>query len=179
VAIVGLGAMGLVMVQLARAIGAAVVVGSDFLEDRRQRALSAGADATVDPHTSSLGETAQQLTGGRGADVVVVCPPSDAAFRDAIAAASPGARVVCFTPRAPDHPLLIDQSAMYFREINLVQSYSCGPDETREALRLLVDGRLDVLALVTHREGLEGVAAALDRAAGKSDGIKSIVYPHR
>jgi L-iditol 2-dehydrogenase len=178
VAVVGLGAMGLVMTQLARVFGAANIVGSDLLAARRERGLAAGADIVVDPGVTPLSDAARAFNG-RGADVVLICPPADAAFRDGVEAAAPGARVVCFTPRAPDRPLTIDQSMMYFREITLAQSYSCGPDETRDALGLLAGGRIDVASLVTHREGLAGVAAALERTAGKSDAIKSIIFPQQ
>lgn len=179
VAIVGLGAMGLVMIQLARHFGAAAVVGSDLLGDRRQRALACGADVAVDPTQTTLAEAARSVSAGRGADVVIICPPGDDAFRDGIAAAAPGSRVVCFTPRAPERPLSIDQSHMYFREISLRQSYSCGPSETREALRLLAHDKLDVATLVTHRDGLTGVAAALERTAAKGGTIKTIVFPQQ
>jgi L-iditol 2-dehydrogenase len=177
VVIIGLGAMGLVMVQLARVFGAGIVLGSDPVPDRRRRALQLGAAAAIDPQATPLAEAVRDCTGGRGADVVVVCPPGDAAIRDGISAGAPGARVVCFTPRGPDQPLTIDQSAMYFREVALLQSYSCGPDETRAALDLLADHRIDVHSLVTHRVPLDGVASALARAAGKDDGIKTIVFP--
>lgn len=179
VAIVGLGAMGLVMIQLARHLGAAAVVGSDMLDDRRRRALAYGADVVVDPAVTTLAHAARSVSGGRGADVVIICPPGDDAFGDGIAAAAPGGRAVCFTPRAPDRPLTIDQSRMYFREVSLVQSYSCGPEETRDALRLLAHGKLDVASLITHRDGLAGVATALERTAAKGGTIKTIVFPQQ
>lgn len=177
--IVGLGAMGLLMTQLARAYGAAIVVGSDFNGARRERAVAMGADAAWDPSAVDVPAVIGDLSNGRGADVVIVCPGDPRAVQAGIAAAAPGARVVCFTPQAPDVPLTVDQSRMYFREIMLVQSYSCGPDETREALGLLVDGSIDVGGIITHRIGLDGVADALERAKGKGDGIKSVVYPNR
>jgi L-iditol 2-dehydrogenase len=91
--------------------------------------------------------------------------------------AAPGARVVCFTPLPPDEPLTVDQNLLYFGEITLLQSYSCGPDETRESLRLLAERKLTVDALVTHRAGLDGVGLALERARGKGDGLKTIILP--
>jgi L-iditol 2-dehydrogenase len=179
VAVIGLGGMGLVMVQLARVYGAALVLGSDFVSERRTLALSLGADHALDPRDADLAETVQERTGGRGADVVLVTPADADAIRAATMAAAPGGRVVCFTPLPPDHSLEIDQSAMYFREITLTQSYSCGPDETRAALKLLHDHRIRVDSLITHRAGLDGVAGALERAGAKGPGIKSIIYPHR
>jgi L-iditol 2-dehydrogenase len=94
-----------------------------------------------------------------------------------IVAAAPGARVVCFTPLPPGDPVGIDLTELYFKEISLHQSYSCGPDETREALELLHGGQIEVASLITHRVGLNGVGAALERARGKADGLKTVILP--
>lgn len=177
VLIVGLGAMGLLMVQLARVAGAARVCASDPLADRRALGLRFGADNVVDPHVDDVPDAVRAVTAGRGADVVIVTPGDARAIRAGIAAASPGARVVCFTPLGPDAPLVLDQGKLYFREIALLQSYSCGPDEMRSALALLRDGQIDVEPLVTHTAGLDGVDAALRRAAGKAVGIKTVILP--
>jgi L-iditol 2-dehydrogenase len=170
--------MGLLMTQLARTYGAATVLGSDFDGERRAHAVAFGADAAFDPASVDVPAAVADRSDGRGADVVIVCPGDPRAVQAGIAAAAPGARVVCFTPQAPDVPLTIDQSRMYFREITLVQSYSCGPDETREALALLIDASIDIGGIITHHAGLDGVAEALDRAKGAGGGLKSVIHPH-
>jgi L-iditol 2-dehydrogenase len=169
--------MGLLMTQLARTYGAATVLCSDFNGERRGHAVTLGADEAFDPASIDVPAAVAERSDGRGADVVIVCPGDPRAVQAGIAAAAPGVRVVCFTPQAPDVPLTIDQSRMYFREITLVQSYSCGPDETREALALLRDGAIDVGGMITHRAGLDGVADALERAKGKGGGLKSVIRP--
>ncbi len=176
--IVGLGAMGLVMAQLARVFGAERVTAADFDAGRRRLGRSLGVDIALDPATDDPSAAVAAASGGRGADVVLVTPGDPAAVRAGIRAAAPGARVVCFTPQAPDVPLALDQNLMYFREIALLQSYSCGPDETRQALDLLAAHAIDMSPLITHRAGLDGVAAGLDRALAKSDGIKTIILPN-
>jgi L-iditol 2-dehydrogenase len=162
VLIVGLGAMGLLLGQLAHASGVASVAGADLLPARRAFARRFGI--------------LEDVPEGRGPDVVIVTPGSDTAIRAGLGRAAPGARVVCFTPLDPATPLLIDQSALYFREVELLHSYSCGPDETRDALALLVAGAIETAPLVTHSVPLEGVADALERAH-HAVGIKTIVYP--
>jgi L-iditol 2-dehydrogenase len=179
VLIVGLGAMGLLMVQLARVYGAGRVLGSDYLSDRRNYALDFGADEVFDAAEDDLAAAVRRQTNGRGPDVIVVCPGDPRAVRTAVDAAAPGARIVCFTPLPPESCLPINLSTLYFREITLAQSYSCGPDETREALRLLREHCVHVEPLVTHRVGLDGVADALERARGKGGGLKTVVLPHR
>lgn len=205
VLVIGLGSMGQLLVSLARVYGAGVVVGSDFVAERRERALRRGADVVVDPGdrapwtggaaggpgarggagfagATGVGadpvvEAVRAATGGRGADVVIVCPGDARAIATGLEAAAPGGRVVCFTPLAPGSAVSLDLSSAYFREVTLTQSYSCGPDETREALELLATGAVEVASLVTHRAGLEGVAAALERAAGKGEGMKTVIRP--
>ncbi len=174
--IIGLGAMGLLMVQLSRIFGARRSFGLDFIPERRQRARSLGAQLALDPASEQDMQALREATGGRGADVVIVCPGDPRTVQAGIRMAAPGARVVCFTPQAPELPLTVDQSALYFREIAIMQSYSSGPDETRAALRLLAESRLDVASLITHRAGLDGVGEALERISAKA-GIKTIVLP--
>ncbi len=178
VLIIGLGAMGQLMVSLARGYGGGPVLGSDFVPERRDRALRRGADVAFDPAAADVAAAVRSAAGGRGADVVVVCPGDGRAIRAGLEAAAPGGRVVCFTPPAPGAPVPLDLSPLYFREVALMHSYSCGPDETREALGLLAAGRVETASLVTHRAGLDGVAAALERAAGKGAALKTIIHPH-
>lgn len=178
VLVIGLGAMGLLMLQLARLYGAARTFGSDYLLHRRDLATALGADPVFDPAAVDVAAAIADVTDGRGADVVIVCPGEPRAIQAGIAAAAPGGRVVCFTPLAPEQAVTLDFSTLYFREISIVQSYSCGPDETREALDLLAGGAVHTMPLVTHRDGLSGVAAAIRRAK-TTDGIKTIIYPWR
>ena len=175
--VVGLGAMGLLMVQLSRLYGAGLIVGADFLGQRRERALLFGAQFAFDPRHEAEVKQWRELAGNRGADVVIVCPGDPRALQTGLAAAAPGARVVCFTPMRPNDPMPLDLNDLYFKEISLHQSYSCGPDETREALTLLARHQVEVDSLITHRVGLEGVGAALERARGKGEGIKTIIFP--
>jgi len=95
VAVFGLGAIGLLLVQLARMAGAARVTGVDLVPARRALAQQLGADAVLDPREAAEGiGPAIKRAGGRGADVAVETSGSTAALHGAIAAASLCARVV-------------------------------------------------------------------------------------
>lgn len=177
VLVIGLGAMGLLLTQLARHYGSQNVLGSDFLPERRALAPNYGATHTFDPRNDEQTERAWEQMNGRGADVVMVCPGDARAIQSGITFAAPGARVVCFSPLPPEQPVALDLSAMYFREVSLHQSYSCGPDETRTALQLLHGGEIKVDGLIAHRENLHGVAAALERAHAHAEGLKSVILP--
>jgi len=174
--VVGLGAMGLLMTRIARLLGASVVTGADYLGPRRELAARYGADAVVDPAADDVADVVARATQGRGADLVIVCPGDPRAVLAGVDAAAPGGRVICFTPLPPDVPLTLDQSDLYFREITLTQSYSCGPDETRQSLAWLASGEIDPVPLITSVGGLGDVTAALERTLAKQ-GIKTIIRP--
>jgi L-iditol 2-dehydrogenase len=174
VLVIGLGPMGLLLAQLAGLRDTVSVHGADLRPDRRAGARAMGLDV-LDGHSGLAGEV-RACTGGRGADIVIVTPGTAAAVRTGLEAAAPGGRVVCFTPLDPADPLPVDQAALYFREIELLQSYSCGPDETRAALDIIRAGRVALEPLVSHRTGLEGVADAL-RRAHDAEGLKTIIFP--
>lgn len=71
VAIFGLGAIGLMAVQLARLSGAAQVIAVDPLADRRALARAFGADAALDPAAGDgdVGLAIRRLTGAAGTDL--------------------------------------------------------------------------------------------------------------
>ena len=70
VLVLGLGPIGNLHVQLARAIGAAPIIGVDLNEKRREIAARAGADV-VTGEIDNLEEIVLTATDGRGADVVI------------------------------------------------------------------------------------------------------------
>jgi threonine dehydrogenase-like Zn-dependent dehydrogenase len=71
VAVIGLGALGLLAVAMARESGAETVVAVDMLEKRRELALQLGADYALDPRGDDIAVRVHKLTGGPGVDVAI------------------------------------------------------------------------------------------------------------
>lgn len=71
VAIFGMGAIGLLVMQLAKLAGAYPVIAVDPLEPRRVLAKSCGADQVIDPTTLDAGLVIKKATGNHGADVCI------------------------------------------------------------------------------------------------------------
>ncbi|MEW6751327.1 MAG: zinc-binding alcohol dehydrogenase [Candidatus Latescibacterota bacterium] len=71
VAVFGMGAIGLMVVQLARLSGAHPVIAVDPLPLRRQVAAECGADLVLDPSACDAGLEIKKATGKRGADVCI------------------------------------------------------------------------------------------------------------
>jgi len=71
VAVFGMGAIGLLVIQFARLAGAHPVIAIDPLPIRRQAALECGADIVLDPRACDAGLEIKERTGKRGADVCI------------------------------------------------------------------------------------------------------------
>lgn len=178
VLIVGLGAMGFLNAMAARVKGAGRLIGSDPVAVRRARALALGFAAALDPEAGDLPARVRAANSGRLADLVIVGPGSGPAIEQGLACAAPGGSVVLFSPSPPALTVPLSPHALYFAEVCLTASYSCGPRETREALALLTSGAVDPFPLVTLRVSLAGVGAAIRRTAAKGADLKAVVFPH-
>lgn len=94
VVVFGLGAIGLIAVQLVRLAGASLVVGVDPLPDRRKIAEDLGVDLTLDPRAVDAGLEIKKATGRRGADVVIEYSGSVYALQQALRGVAYGGNVV-------------------------------------------------------------------------------------
>lgn len=173
--VVGLGSNGILLGRLARRAGAAVVLGADPDVRRRAFAERLGFDETIDPSSTDLAGAVRRATSGAGADALFVVPTAPDAVAAALSAAAPSARVVFYSPVAPEKEWPIRPSVPYFRDLTLRFSYSCGPGETRRALALIAEGVVSARELVTHRLPLERAAEGFRLAAAGGDALKVLI----
>jgi L-iditol 2-dehydrogenase len=173
--VVGLGTTGQLALRLARASGAASLAGADLVPSRLAAAHGSGADDVVDVGREPLADGARRLLGGRGFDFVFVCPGKPTVIRDAVGTVAPGGTLLVFTMAAPGDAWSADLNGLYFREIAVVPSYSCGPDDTREALAAIASGRVRVADLVSHRFALSEAPEAFARAR-LAEGSMKVVF---
>ena len=174
-AVIGLGVMGMLHILLAQAWGAELILGLDRLPHRLEFARTLGAVAVAANEPSEAVQQVRDLTGGDGAEIVVIGPGTTDALELGMQLVAPDGVVILFTPAPPEVRYPLDWHTLYFREVRLVPSYSAGPVEMRHALRLLEMG-LPVEKLITHRLPLSRVPegyALLRRA----EALKVILQP--
>lgn len=94
VAVLGLGAIGLMAVQAARAAGASRVVGVDLSANRRSVALQIGADSVFDPNAVDVGAELKKTTSNRGVDVAIEYSGATQAMQAALRGVAFGGTVV-------------------------------------------------------------------------------------
>ena len=94
VAVLGPGPIGLMAVQLVKALGAVRVILTGTRPARLVLGKELGADVTVNSREQDPVAAVREATGGRGADVTVDCAGGDDTFDQAIKMTKPGGRVV-------------------------------------------------------------------------------------
>jgi len=175
VLVLGLGPMGLLNVRLAKHYGARRIIAVDRVPFRLELARAFGADVLIDFSRAEVPRAVGEATRGSLADLVVVGPPSVEALATGLDCAAPGATLLQFSPVTPGQSLALDPNRLYFREVSIVPSYSCGPDDTRAALDLLAAGLVDLAVFITHRFPLDRVSEAYDLVASGGDAAKVLV----
>lgn len=175
VLVIGLGVMGQMHVLLARHFGARQVLAADLVPSRCEHARRLGADAVIDAQDGDWPARLLDLTRGEGSELVIVGPATVAALEQGIRCAARGGTVVQFMATEPGTTLALPTSELYFREIRLVPSYSCGPTDTRAALDLVGRGVVGAEHVVTHRFPLAQAADAYRTAAQDRSSLKTLV----
>ncbi|MEP6767445.1 MAG: alcohol dehydrogenase catalytic domain-containing protein [Acidobacteriota bacterium] len=173
--VVGLGSAGQLAVRLAAASGARRIVGADRVTSRIAAARASGAADVIDVSTETLSAGARRTSEGGGFDFVFACPGKPEVIREASECVAAGGTLLLFTMAAPQEALTLSPHDLYFREVRLVPSYSCGPDDTRAALELIASGAITVSDLVTHRFPIEDAVEAFARARDPEGSIKVMI----
>jgi len=158
---------------LARRRGAARLVLSDPLEERRQIARKLGARVVVDPARESLHDRVMALTAGRGAEVVCEAVGKPELVAEALTLVKPSGilQLVGVSPKGSRLPL--DLYDVHFREICIHGAYGRGT-AFRRALALLPT--LGVKRLISARFPLARIEEAFAHAAA-GRGAKTVITP--
>jgi predicted dehydrogenase/threonine dehydrogenase-like Zn-dependent dehydrogenase len=190
VAVIGLGLLGQLTVQILKAAGCCVL-GMDISHHRAQLAMRSGADA-IATSAAEFRELCAQHSGGNGTDAVLITAQtsSNEPIELAAAVARNRATVIAVGAVAMDIP----RRHFYEKELDFRVSRSYGPGrydsayeqkgidypigyvrwtETRNMeafLKLLADRKLDLPSLITHRFPISEARSAYDLINGKVPG---------
>lgn len=175
VLIIGLGFMGVLCGLVAMKYGAGRVIGAEKNPYRINKAQSLGFKETIDATRMPLRDAVTELTSGEMADIVVVAPSGIEALKEGISLAGAGGTVLMFSPVEPDETLTLRPNDFYFRDINFITSYSCGPADTADALELIERGVVRAKDVVTHRFPIEQTSEAYRLTASAAESLKTLI----
>lgn len=173
--ILGGGSIGLILLQLARHAGGAPVVVVEPIEAKRELAAELGADAVIDPagmDAKALRARADELTEG-GAQVVIEASGNAKGAAAALGLARRGATVLFFGVQEPGLELPVRPFDIYHHEITIRGAFTNPLTDTR-ARAMLVNGRVKVGPLISHRFALGEINEALD-AVRRGETVKAMI----
>ncbi|NPV54164.1 MAG: zinc-binding dehydrogenase [Firmicutes bacterium] len=174
VAILGLGPIGLLVLQVAKAKGATNIIGSDIYPKRLELASRLGATRIVGASKGNTVDAVMEFTEGKGADIVIEAAGSTVTTQQAIRSASKGRTVVLVGwVNEPEVP--IDIQTIGVRELDVKGMFRYS-NVYPEAINLLGSGRVDTASLITHSFPLAQVVDAFELASRRKDEvIKAVV----
>ena len=176
VVIMGAGPIGLFHLQLAKLAGAREIIVSQPSAPRRELAERLGATITVDPRARELGEVVREVTGGLGADSVIVCIGVPELVNEALRLTRLGGRVNLFAGLKGKGWAEVEANLIHYNQLQVTGSSDARRSDYETALRLIETGRVDTASMVTHRFPLAKLPDALETAAGR-EAVKVAVLP--
>ncbi len=155
VVVQGPGTMGLLSVQVAKAMGAGKVIVTGVSSDRWRLDIAEqiGADVTIDVQSESDPVKAiLDYSSGRGADVVVEASGACIACEQALDFVKVAGHISLVGVRGRPAEVYLDH--MIEKELTMTGTWGTLPSSWVTTLRLMESGKIDVLPLITHRLSL-------------------------
>ena len=177
VLVAGCGPIGLQLLMVAKLEGARIL-SSDPMPERRVKSLTLGAAESFDPTHGKLVAEVKARTEGRGADAVLVAVAHPAVVEEALAAARPGGRVLLFAANDPVTRITFPASAVGIDEKEILGSYSAAVDIQQTAAALVLEKKLPVLEIVTHRFPLARIQEGLELAVKPTAESLKVLITH-
>jgi len=141
-AVIGMGVMGLMHMLALRQLNP---VGYEVSTRRAEYARGLGLTVSSDPMPT---------------DAVFVCPGSEEAIEFGMSIVEPDGVIVLFSPLPPPGAMSVDLNRLYFRDVRVVTSYSCGPEDTAMAMEILESGDVRAEQVVSDFISLEELPRA-------------------
>jgi len=181
VAVMGAGFAGQIIAQCAKKKGAERVIVIDVLDGKLQLAKKLGADIVINSAAADPVAAVQELTGGKGADVVVEAAGSEESINAATAMIRHNGIFVWYSWITRTVKLDISRwhdDGIEFRNTCLVHhTYQERQVWTPQALRPVVQGLIDVKSLITDEFSLQDIDKAFAFFDKDDAAVKVVLRP--
>ncbi|MDP3713908.1 MAG: Zn-dependent alcohol dehydrogenase [Mycobacteriales bacterium] len=178
VLVVGLGGVGLSVLQGARLVGASTVIAVDRSPEKLQLALTMGATEVLEA-SDDLAKQVRELTGGRGADHAFDCVGTAGTIRSSWSATRRGGTTVVVGIGGKEQQVSFSALELFHFARTLTGCVYGSTDPLRD-IPVLLDhaaaGRLDLGALISATVGLDGIEGAF-AAMEAGTGARTVVVP--
>ena len=172
VVIIGVGTIGLFILQACRLRGAAKVFAVDINEYRLELAAGLGADKLINPLKLDLKETILKETENRGADVTFEAVGYAQTFGHAVSVTKTGGHLVAVGNL--EKKAEFDLQELVARELTFTGSYASA-GEFRDCIERVASGKINVEPLISDVLPLADGPSAFDRLLKAEENLLKIV----
>jgi threonine dehydrogenase-like Zn-dependent dehydrogenase len=182
VAVIGCGFMGCLFIQGAVLSGASRIVAIDLLDERLELASKLGADITINSAEEDAVKRVMEVTGGKGADVVVEATGEQKPLDMASEMVKIRGRLIVFGYHVGGRRS-VDMASWNWKGLDVINAHERAPEVYVEGMRigitLLSRGKLNMRDLVTHLYPLENINDAFrDATEHRPKGfMKAVIIP--
>jgi L-iditol 2-dehydrogenase len=174
--VIGAGAIGLLHLVVLRALGVEQVYVIARNPHRAESARRLGAYGIIPSAAEEAREAVLQVTGGRGADLVIECTAQVRVWEQALFLARPGGQVVLFGGCPPGTTAALDTSRLHYDQVRVLSPFHFTPSAVRRAYELLTEGKIPASPLISGTYPLAQLPAVFDLLQ-RGEGIKYAMIP--
>lgn len=175
VVVIGVGGVGISILQGAKVAGAARIIAVDPTAGRRETAMKFGATDAVTPE--DLAETVKSLTGGFGVDYAFEAVGKAATLRAAYDATRLGGTVCLVGAGSRTEATDISMGELVMNGKAILPSFY-GGDDIRRTYATIIDlwraGRIDLDSMITHHVPLTDINEAI-RQMHTGEALRTII----
>lgn len=179
VLVLGSGIAGMLIIHMAKILGAGKILAVDEASYRLDMARKYGADVTMVP-SQETSVCVREMNSGRLADLVFVSTGAQQAHHQALECVERGGKVLFFGLTDPDFKLPVSINNLFVRnDITLTTSYGASPYDSWQALELMRAARVDVEGMISHRLSLAETGKGFQLVLDAKDSMKIIIEPQK
>lgn len=163
VVVIGAGTMGVLNALVAKAHGCRVII-TEMMPKKLETAAKLGLE-TIDVSKCDPVEKVRELTGGKGADGVIIAVGASGAYAQALEMAKEKrAHLLIFAAGYPAPKWELDPNTVHYRRMVIVGSYGADAVDFREAASMINMGAADFSQLVEEKIPLDKIQEAFEEA---------------
>ncbi len=155
VVIIGAGAVGLLHIMVARAMGAGKIIVSGHHSFRLDLARKVGADVIIDSKRENPVSRIAAETDGLGAPLVIECTGQPTVWEQTTEMVSRGGTVILFGGCPSGSTVTFDTSRVHYDQITLKGVFHFNPAAVKKSFDYLCNREIDVSPLISADRSLQ------------------------
>jgi len=178
VAVLGPGPIGIMAVQLVKALGATKVILTGTREARLKVGQQVGADVIVDITHEDPVQVVMRETNGVGADIVIECSGGATALQQSVDMVMRGGRISLIGDS--HEPSTVQLRKFVLSDMSAAGVRGEGMGDCARSLALFAAGKLTAKPLISHCFSLEQINQGFDTYINRKGGaVKVIIKPNQ